>query len=584
MSKKVLSRRTFVAGTAAVSGLAIMATLAGCDQVAPGSAWPGMDKWEELNAQVGGRLIKNPTAPWAAIGPGEIPQDLTNPWFLEEQPGATQSTGMYKAWVSEPSSYAVAAETVEDVVAAVNFAREHNVKLVVKGTGHDYYGRSCAPNSLLIWTHNMRAITVHSSFHPDGAPSTVPGIPALSTSAGNRWLEAYKAATDAGVFIQGGGCTSVGACGGFALGGGFGSFSKKFGSGAAGVVELEVVTASGEVLIANKYQNPDLFWALRGGGGGTFGVVTRMTLMSHPIPSIDGWVSGTISASSDEAYVVLIEKYLRFIDSALTNEVWGEGVTFVKGENTIDVGTSFLDISSTEATAIWEELLAPLRAQPEDFTVNVKFTEQPFAAKWNPAGKSGAIMDDRPEALDGYFWWKGNAVEVGAYWGGYQGHGIPREALQGSTVSELAQAFFNATRTSLVLLQTNKALAGEPEEARKRDETTSINPAVFNNAAFVTLGDWVQYKYVGVAGHEPDEAVAQDQFDGVNTAMEFIKKVTPTGGSYTNEGYYFEKAWQSEFWGENYSKLLKVKQQYDPTNLFTVHHGVGSEGEAHGNS
>jgi FAD/FMN-containing dehydrogenase len=575
MGKNTLSRRVFIGGAATVTGLAAVASLTGCEQELM-TTWPSVDKWDELNTQVGGRLIKKPVAPWADLAPGPVPANLVNPWYLEEQPGATQSTGMYKAWVSEPSSYAVAAETVSDVVAAVNFARENNVRLVVKGTGHDYYGRSSAPDSLLIWTHNMREITVHTAFHPEGAPLDFVGVPAISTSAGNRWLEAYKAATDAGRFIQGGGCTSVGACGGFALGGGFGSFSKKFGSGAAGVIELEVVTANGEVLIVNKYQNPDLFWALRGGGGGTFGVVTRMTLLSHDIPTIDGWVSGTLAANSDETYVELIELYLSFVAASLTNEVWGEGVTFLKGQNKIEVGTSFLDVSQEAAEETWSEFLSVLRSRPDDFVVNVNFSAQPFVNKWNPAGKSGVIMDDRPEALDGYFWWKGNAVEVGAYWGGYQGHGLPLEKLQNNP-AELAEALFNASRTSLILLQTNKALAGEPEEARKRDETTSINPSVFNNAAFVTLADWVQNKYVGIAGHEPDEALAQEQFDGVNKAMGYITAVTPDGGSYSNEGYYFEEDWQEQFWGSNYPQLLEVKKKYDPTNLFHVHHGVGSE-------
>jgi FAD/FMN-containing dehydrogenase len=400
-----VSRRIFIAGVAAVAGLAAVASTTGC---APQGAvaWPSPDKWEELSAQVGGRLIKNPVAPWASLGPGAVPKNLTNPWYLEEQVGATQSTGMYNAWVSVPSSYAVAAETVSDVVAAVDFARENNVRLVIKGTGHDYYGRSSAPNSLLVWTHNMRDITVHTSFFPEGAPLDFEGIPALSTSAGNRWLEAYKVATDAGQYVQGGGCTSVGACGGFALGGGFGSFSKRFGSGAAGIVEVEVVTANGDVLVANEFQNEDLFWALRGGGGGTFGVVTRMTLLSHPIPSIDGWISGTLSARSDEAYVELIERYLTFVASSLTNEVWGEGVTFLKGKNTIEVGTSFLDITSEAAQEVWNEFVADLEARPDNFEVDLTFFEQPFKEKWNPVGKSGVIMDDRPEALDGYFWWK----------------------------------------------------------------------------------------------------------------------------------------------------------------------------------
>jgi len=575
MAEKHVSRRVFIGGAAAFAGLGAVATLAGCEQVAL-SSWPSDARWNELSTQVGGRLIKGPTAPWANLAPGAIPKNLMNPWYLEEQAGATQSTGMFGAWDSEPSAYAVAAENVSDVVAAVNFARENKLRLVIKGTGHDYYGRSSAPGSLLVWTHNMRDITVHSSFFPAGAPADFQGIPALSTSAGNRWLEAYKEATNAGQYVQGGGCTSVGACGGFALGGGFGSFSKRFGSGAAGIVEVEVVTANGDVLVANEFQHEDLFWALKGGGGGTFGVVTRITMLSHPIPKIDGWISGTVSARSDEAYVELIERYLTFVASSLTNEVWGEGVTFLKGENTIEVGTSFLDITSDEAREVWNEFVADLEARPDDFEVALTFFEQPFKEKWNPEGKTGVIMDDRPEALDGYFWWKGNAVEVGAYWGGYQGHGIPLAAIQ-ENPAEVAKAFFEASRTSLILFQTSKALAGEPEEARARDEATSINPAVFNNAAFVTLAAWVTNKYVGVAGHEPDEDLAQEQFDDVDKAMRFITAVTPTGGSYSNEGNFFEEDWQTQFWGDNYPRLLSIKKKYDPSNLFHVHHGVGDE-------
>ena len=91
------------------------------------------------------------------------------------------------------------------------------------------------------------------------------------------------------------------------------------------------------------------------------------------------------------------------------------------------------------------------------------------------------------------------------------------------------------------------------------------------------MGDWVQYKYVGVAGHEPDMAIAQSQFDGVNKAMDFVTAATPGGASYSNEGNYFEPNWQSEFWGSNYPRLLRIKNKYDPQTVFWVHHGVGSE-------
>jgi len=218
-----------------------------------------------------------------------------------------------------------------------------------------------------------------------------------------------------------------------------------------------------------------------------------------------------------------------------------------------------------------------LRSRPSEFEVDAVFTVQPFREKWNPAGKSSVVMDDRPGAPKGYFWWAGNGEEVGAYWGAYQGRGVPLDAMRGANAGTLADAMFEATRTSAILWQTNKALSGEHPEARARDELTALNPVVFSNAAFVTLGDWVQYKYVGVPGHEPDEESARDQLDGVNRAMSFVKAATPGGGSYSNEGDYFEENWRQEFWGSNYERLLAVKREVDPTNLFHVHHGVGSE-------
>ena len=85
--------------------------------------------------------------------------------------------------------------------------------------------------------------------------------------------------------MQGGGCGTVGVAG-LVSGGGFGSFSKNFGTAAAGLLEAEIVTADGAVRIVNACTNPDLFWALKGGGGGSFGVVTRLTLRTRELPDV----------------------------------------------------------------------------------------------------------------------------------------------------------------------------------------------------------------------------------------------------------------------------------------------------------
>src|SRR5262249_13465840 len=182
--------------------------------------WPSAAEWQKLRAAVGGRLGQpEPPLPHLSVelkraGCATEIQNLKNPFFIQDQPGGTESLGWLGAWNAAPSAYAVAADSPADVAAAVNFAREHGLRLVVKGTGHDYLGRSNAPGSLLIWTHAMRQIQSHDAFVPKGC--TRAGIPAVSLGAGTRWLQAYQDVTiKHGRYVQGGGCTSVGAAGGF---------------------------------------------------------------------------------------------------------------------------------------------------------------------------------------------------------------------------------------------------------------------------------------------------------------------------------------------------------------------------------
>src|SRR5207237_8074468 len=97
-----------------------------------------------------------------------------NPFHLQDQAGGTQSTGWLGAWTAAASAYAVVAEDSADIVAAVNFARRYRLRLVIKGTGHDYLGRSSAPDSLLVWTHRMRKVEVRDTFTPLGCGTAQP--------------------------------------------------------------------------------------------------------------------------------------------------------------------------------------------------------------------------------------------------------------------------------------------------------------------------------------------------------------------------------------------------------------------------
>jgi FAD/FMN-containing dehydrogenase len=220
--------------------------------------------------------------------------------LLGDEAGLTQSSGWLDAWRSSPSTCVVAAESAAAVSAAVRFASAHNVRLVVKGRGHSYFGASNAPDSLLVWTPRMDTISLHDAFTPAGSGAAP--VPAVSVGAGGMWLHTYQAVTGgAGRYVQGGGCTTVGVAG-LVQGGGFGHFSKAYGTAAASLLEAEIVTADGVTRVVNDAREPDLFWALKGGGGGTFGIVTRFTLATHPLPETLGAVSLVVKARSDEAF------------------------------------------------------------------------------------------------------------------------------------------------------------------------------------------------------------------------------------------------------------------------------------------
>ena len=267
-----MNRRQFLKSAAAISVLPI-----GCSQVRTTTAkgapahrvrpgdpgWPSAASWDKLNREVGGRLIKVQSplnACRAAANSAECDElfrKLKNPYYIGDHPALTQISGWVDAWTSAPSVYAVAATKTEDVVAAVNFARENNLRLVVKGGGHSYQGTSCSADSLLIWTRAMNAIVLHGAFVAQGCERKQAPQPAVSIGAGAIWAQAYDAVTTkGGRYVQGGGCTTVGVAG-LIQSGGFGSFSKNYGLAAAALLEAEVVTADGAVKIANpSYSGP----------------------------------------------------------------------------------------------------------------------------------------------------------------------------------------------------------------------------------------------------------------------------------------------------------------------------------------
>ena len=172
----------------------------------------------------------------------------------------------------------------------------------------------------------MNEIVLHDAFVPAGCAGKLPPQPAVTMGSGAIWMHVYDAVTTkAGRYVQGGGCATVGVAG-LIQSGGFGSFSKNYGMAAAGLLEAEVVTADGKMRIANACTNPDLFWGIKGGGGGSLGVVTKLTLRTRSLPAFFGGVNATVKATSDAAFRRLIGRFTEFHRESLFNPHWGESV------------------------------------------------------------------------------------------------------------------------------------------------------------------------------------------------------------------------------------------------------------------
>ena len=555
---------------------------------APGQpCWPSDAEWQGFGAGLHGTLeqpkpllVECTTSPSADTCAAAL-KNSKNPFFLQDQPGGTQSTGWLGAWSYAPSAYAVVAADAADVAASVNFARSHGIRLVIKGTGHDYLGRSNAPDSLLVWTHNMRRISMYDAFVPTGCPMTTASR-AVSLEAGTRWLEAYQEVTvNNGRYVQGGGCTTVGAVGGFLQGGGFGSWSKKYGVAAASMLEAEVVTADGRQLVANACQNEDLFWALRGGGGGTFGIVTRATLKTHPLPKYFGAFGGSIAAKNDAAFKELLERFAAFYRERLSNEHWGEQVR-VRGNNSLELSMTFEGMTAKEAEQVWQPLRAWVDERKDTLTMKIgPVVAFPASRIWDAAflqkhAPRSILRDDRPGVPGDWFWWEGDGEQVSAYWYAYQSRWIPLRLFQGDNAKRLAEMLFQASRHWSVGLHFNKGQAGASVEAVRAGREISMNPAVYDAAALAIIAAEGS-GYPGVPGQEPDRAKGENAKARVAAAMKVIRDATPGAGSYVNETDYFEPNWQKAFWGTNYDRLLQIKRKYDPDGLFYCHHCVGSE-------
>jgi FAD/FMN-containing dehydrogenase len=578
-----MKRRSLLGGALALP-LVVRVQAAPFARVRPGApGWPSDTAWAQLRTSVGGRLLKGKSVAdvcRSGTACSDLFKELKNPYFIGDDPNLSQTTGWVDAWTSQPSAYVVAAQSSADVAAAVRFARDNRLRLVVRGGGHSYLGTSNAPDSLMIWTHKLNEIVLHDRFIARGCGDG--GRPAVSVGAGALWMQTYdKVTTHGGRYVQGGGCGTVGVAG-LVQGGGFGSYSKNYGLAAASLLEAEIVTADGVVRTANACSEPDLFWALKGGGGGTFGVVTRVTLATHELPSFFGGVAVTIEAKSDAAFRALVERFVAFYATELMNRHWGE-IANVRPGRQLDLQMACQGLTLEEIGAVWQPFLNIVEAMPDvAFVEKPRMRVAPARHRWDPDflrrfAPAAVRTDDRPGASSGNIYWTANVSEAGHFIHDFESAWLPATLLQGQPRAALVDALVAAARHSTVEIHFQKGLAGSAPEAIEAARDTAMNPTVIDAFALAIVASEGPPAYPGLRGHEPNLRDARRSAEKVRIAMVALQELVPGAGAYVAESSYFQPDWQTAYWGSNYGRLRAVKQKYDPGGLFFARHGVGSE-------
>ncbi|TFK94015.1 FAD-binding domain-containing protein [Polyporus arcularius HHB13444] len=547
--------------------------------------WPSQSKFDKLSAQVSQPLLfPTPAAQACYTSPDsaectEAVAQWGNGNWRANHTGAMQSPNFETFTFSNGtiegcylnttlglpcgrgsvSVIAVDARSVSDVQAAVNFAAVYNLRLAIKNTGHDYLGRSDGRGSFMLWTHNMKNITVHPSFTPAGAPTNESYEYAITLEAGVQWHEAYSAANDAGRVLVGGasGGGSVGAAGGWIQGGGHSALSASFGLGVDNVLEISVVTSNGSYLVTNAYQHPDLFWALRGGGGGTYAVATSVTYRTRPsFPVIGAFLSASINTSSLTPNAALSAAFTELvrITPQLTDQGWGGYSMFKPSNSSVSFVIRYVVPDSSPESA------AQANATMSAYLTHV----QELAANATQAGDSTVVQSAYTASFASWWDWYvplfstgesvGFNVELGSWL-------LPRDVVE-SDHEHVAETLVNIPAISWYLVCGGAA-------SNVSADAAGINPA-WRKAVVHVVG----------ATTWSDGATLEE----INAAREILKSDTakmralaPESGAYYNEASPYEPNPAQAFFGSHYNKLRAIKAVYDPINLFVVTEGVGSD-------
>ncbi|KAH6657041.1 hypothetical protein BKA67DRAFT_514826 [Truncatella angustata] len=545
----------------------------------PGTtSWPSEVSWSQFNQSLGGGLLR-PPPPGAVCHPGQSTYDaercdaVATAWRTYDFHSQDPVSNMWNQYsndsclpnVTYPCSdagyptYAVNATEAEHVRLSFRFAQKYNVRLVVKSSGHDFQGRSTAPGALTIWIHHMQRLQTLSAFQPQGCDFTIEGD-AVTVAGGTQMVKIYEELDKINQTAVGGGGKTV-SVGGYITGGGHSILAPRYGLAADQVLEMEVVTPKGEVLVANECQNKDLFWAMRGGGGSTFGVVTLITMATHPTPQIVAW-DGAIASFEVGApwfwdMIGYLLAQLPYLDS---KGISGYPTIYPNVSNPIGQGPSRVSaftgsfiLQDTQNVTEIQEILQPVL----DY---VRTT-------WPQAYILANVLPPYPSFLD---WYADHYDRSAAGTNEYVGSHLMN-----------AKAFEDAAALGAVFKTFSEVGGGSSPFLVAGAGVRNAKPRGGGNSVCPAWRKALVHATNGISFPPLDPAARQQALADLNAAVEPVRQLSPNMGAYVNERLLQnnpgEPDWQHSFWGQNYERLHRIKRAVDPHDLLWCHPCVGNE-------
>ncbi|KAF2875195.1 hypothetical protein BDV95DRAFT_603958 [Massariosphaeria phaeospora] len=522
-------------------------------KVLPGDAkWPGTKEWSRLNETLGGRLIanvplakechdsnfesqtcKNLQDQWIFTPPHmQDPASPMAPYFQNNTCSPFPNVNPGKCTLGNSPAYSINVAKAEDAVAGVKFAKKHNIRLVVKNTGHDYLGRSNGQGALSLWTHNLKSIDFLDSY----SNSKYTGS-AVKMGAGVQGYDVLAAAEKSKKRIVAGYCPTVGVVGGYTQTSGFSALSASYGLGADQALEWEVVTTEGEHLFASPDKNADLYWALSGGGAGAYAIAISLIAKTHS----DGKVAGAVLSLNHTMSDTFFNAFAFWQTQLLTlNQLPGFMSAFQTTQTTFAI--NFISWPGHDSSEVEKELVP--------FTNYLKAHNLTY----------NLALSDDPTFVDHF-----KRYEENLPYGPFSISDLITSRLIPQKVVETnVNALTNSYRE---ILADKRFMVGG---AAFNASNARVGNVPADNAVLPAWRDATVYVY-SMTPFKP-QTDSMETLAGLYKAIDTfvqpkLSAVTPGSGAYMNEASFSNPNWKADYFGANYEKLLEVKRKYDPEFL-----------------